>query len=310
MPLAFANQNSSGITSTGRTFSNDNLWNCNLTSIMAQNKRPLIGVKRRQSEDTVFIDESPSPKRCFNDECQSSSLNYNDQMFCKNFSNSSICEDGETSKALIPLNRNLEVYNNDEEMEGIDVINSLNFSSSPERYLMRGRNQFPLIPSHLVKGNEIVLFKPEHPVNFYRNLENEEEDLLRDDDDRSMEGRIEELPNDYEVDSNNSNNAHINDYSNKSTNGIHLTTIKECSLGVVELVEDDDDLSVEKNNVSSLSYSSTPLHCTIYDNSTEIEAVPVTTYNQQLSHGPIFEELSDEDYSDTSVKDDSPMEVD
>lgn len=236
-------------------------------------------------------------------------------MIYNNSPNSNNYEIEELSNALIPLNRNGIIFNNDEEMEGIDVVNNLNFFPSSGRFLTRDRSQFPIIPSHLIKGNEIVLFKPEHPINFYKNLENEEEEIVKNENDLFMEGRIEELPNDYEVESccsNSSNNAHTNDYNNsKFTNGIHFPTIKEFSLGVVELVEDDDDLSTKKNNVSSLSYSSTPMHCTIDGNSTGKGTTPTTTtYNQQLSHGPIFEELSDEDYNDTSVKDDSPMEVD
>uniref|UniRef100_A0A0N5BTG7 Uncharacterized protein n=1 Tax=Strongyloides papillosus TaxID=174720 RepID=A0A0N5BTG7_STREA len=319
MPLAFANQNQTGVSNASR-IGNEDSWSSNFNRMMSQNKRPLTGVKRRLCGDNVYADEPPALKKCFNEK-YGGGLNSDSSMFCSKLQNMNIHNHDDTSKALIPITRNSDgFYDNDDEMEQVDVVGNINFPSTSERFFRKSTNQFPLIPSHLIQGNEVVLFTPEHPIDFYRNIEDEEVEegggLGKNDYDRNMEGRIEELPNDYEVENSNSGMAVDGDYNSIFLNGIHppFTNVSSC-VGVVELAEDDcNDLSRDNTTISNLSHSSTPLCCTTERSCTgKGRTVTATTdIHHHLSHGPIFEELSDEDYcdDDKSTIDDSPMEVD
>uniref|UniRef100_A0A0K0EZD9 Uncharacterized protein n=1 Tax=Strongyloides venezuelensis TaxID=75913 RepID=A0A0K0EZD9_STRVS len=321
MPLAFANQNQNqtGVSNTSG-ISNEGLWSNNFNCMMSQNKRPPTGIKRRLCGDNVYGDEPPALKKCFNEK-DGCGFNSDSSIFCSKLQNMNIhINHDDTSKALIPVTRNSNAfYDNDDEMEQVDVVNNINFPSTSDRFFRKSTNQFPLIPSHLIQGNEIVLFTPEHPIDFYKNIEDEEGGLRKNDYDRNMEGRIEELPNDYEVENGNNGMAVDGDYSNIFVNGIHppFTNVSSC-VGVVELAEDDcNDLSRDSTNISNLSHSSTPFCCTSERSCTEkgksVTATTTTDIHHHLSHGPIFEELSDEDYCDDDTKpaiNDSPMEID
>uniref|UniRef100_A0A0N4ZUJ5 Uncharacterized protein n=1 Tax=Parastrongyloides trichosuri TaxID=131310 RepID=A0A0N4ZUJ5_PARTI len=285
MPLAFANQFN---IRSSEGFVNENPWSDNnLSNNMQCNKKPFIGVKRKN--DDMFYEETPSSKKQYNENnqtydeygCSSSSSIY------KNFLNND-----ETSKALIPIIK--DSYNEDENMEELSTFtNNIKLNSPSPTLLLNDDRQFPFIPSFLLKGNEVVLFRPEHPIEYYGNNNENEKELLEEDNDRLMEGRIEELPNDYDVEG----NSIVNDGSGNLTNGINIfSTIKGSTIGVVELAEDGDDLC---RDISNLSEQSTPLSSIINN---------TASTDQQFNHGPIIEELSDEEY--TTSASDSPMEVD